>query len=287
VATPSPNDQSRPATPTWRERWYEIIFEADTPAGKFFDVALLIAILVSVLVVVVESVSSVRHRYGNLLYAAEWIFTILFTIEYVARIACAHRPWRYIFSFYGIVDLLAILPTYLGLWLADSAPNAQRLAVVRSLRLLRTFRILKLAHMSSEAANLRHAIWVSRSKIIVFIAFVVIVIVIVGAAMHLIEGPDHEGFTSIPQSMYWATVTLTTVGYGDVTPNTIPGKVLAVVMMLLGYSMIIVPTGIVTAALVKPSAPTLPWASTQVCPECMAEGHAFDAVFCKMCGAKL
>jgi len=286
VVTPGPNDQPRPASPTWRQRWYEIIFEADTPAGKWFDVVLLIAIFVSVFVVIVDSVAEMNDRYGRQLYAAEWFFTILFTIEYVARIVCARRPWRYIFSLYGIVDLLAILPTYLGVGYAQGPSAAQRLTVVRSLRLLRTFRILKLAHLSSEAANLRHAIWASRSKIIVFISFVVIVIIIVGAAMHLIEG-GNEGFQSIPQSMYWATVTLTTVGYGDVTPGTTLGKILAVVMMLLGYSMIIVPTGIVTAELVRPKSPGLPVLSTQVCPECMAEGHDGDAIHCKYCGAKL
>ena len=281
MTSQQPTDRSKPAA-SWRDRWYEIIFEADTPAGKLFDVALLIAILLSVFVVIIESVSHVRGLYETELYAAEWFFTILFSIEYVARIACARRPWRYVFSFYGIVDLLAILPTYLGLWVTR---DVQRLAVVRALRLLRTFRILKLAHMSSEAANLRHAIWVSRSKIIVFISFVVIVIVIVGAAMHLIEPPGN-GFDSIPQGMYWATVTLTTVGYGDVTPHTLLGKILAAVMMLLGYSMIIVPTGIFTAELVRPTNKPRR-VSTQVCPECMTEGHAPDAAFCRVCGAKL
>jgi len=264
---------------TWRERWYEIIFEADTPAGKVFDVVLLVAILSSVLVVMLESVISIRLAHRAWLVGAEWFFTLLFTVEYAVRISCAPRPWRYIFSFYGVVDLLAILPTYLMLAL----PGAQRLAVIRALRLLRAFRIFKLAHMLSEATALRRAIWASRAKVAVFLAFVVIVVVIVGAAMHLIEGPQH-GFTSIPESMYWAIVTMTTVGYGDVAPQSAVGKTLAAVIMVLGYSMIIIPTGIVSAEFAQAG---LQRVSTQVCPECMAEGHDVDAVHCKRCGKRL
>ena len=264
---------------TLRERWYEIIFEADTPAGKWFDVGLLIAILLSVLVVMLESVESIHRDYGNLLVSAEYFFTALFTVEYIVRILCAPRPLRYVFSFYGLVDLLAILPTYLVIAL----PGAHRLAVVRALRLLRAFRIFKLGHMLSEATALRKAIYTSRSKIAVFLSFVVIVVVIVGSTMHLIEGPEN-GFTSIPQSMYWAVVTMTTVGYGDVAPQTPLGQVIAAFIMILGYSMIIVPTGIVTAELTKPAMKII---TTQVCPECMAEGHDVDATHCKFCGGKL
>lgn len=281
----------------WRERWHEIIFEADTPAGKLFDVALLIAILVSVLVVVCESVHGIREAYPGLLIRAEWFFTILFTVEYVARIVCARRPLRYIFSFYGLVDLLAILPTYLiALPILDGGPRTQRLAVIRGLRLLRAFRIFKLAHMLSEAKALRQAIWAARAKVTVFLSVVLISVVIVGSAMHLIEGridaagdPIENGFHSIPAGMYWAVVTMTTVGYGDVSPATPLGKALAACMMILGYCMIIVPTGIVSAELAHSGGIGAGHASltTQVCHECMAEGHDADATHCKYCGAKL
>ena len=274
---------------SWRQHWYEIIFEADTPAGKLFDVVLLIVILLSVLVVMMESVASVRDEYPKLLFRAEIFFTLLFTLEYVARIACAHRPVRYIFSFFGIVDLLAILPMYIVA--LPIFEGAQRLAVIRALRLLRAFRIFKLAHMLSEATALQKAIWAARAKVAVFLSTVLIAVVIVGSAMHLIEGgrigsdgQPTEGFDSIPESMYWAIVTMTTVGYGDVSPSTVAGKMLAACMMILGYCMIIVPTGIVSAELAHAGAKGI---TTQVCPECMAEGHDPDAVYCKQCGAKL
>lgn len=277
----------------WRDRWYEIIFEADTPGGKLFDVVLLAAIVLSVLAVMCESVDSLRARYGPALTAAEWFFTLLFTVEYAARIACARRPWQYIFSFYGVVDLLAILPTYVTLLpiFPDGRP-AQRLAVIRALRLLRAFRIFKLAHMLSEATALRQAIWAARAKAAVFLSFIVIAIVIVGSAMHLIEGgradeqgrPVATGFDSVPESMYWAVVTMTTVGYGDVAPSTPIGRALAACMMMLGYCMIIVPTGIVSAELAHSTGRPI---TTQTCPECLAEGHDVDAKHCKYCGGKL
>lgn len=277
-------DNPRRPSHTLRERWYTIIFEADTPAGKWFDIGLLLAIALSVLVVMLESVESIRSNHRIALIQAEWFFTVLFSIEYLARIWCSRRPLKYIFSFYGIVDLLAILPTYLiVLTPPESLPALQRLSVVRALRLLRTFRIFKLGHMLSEAEALRRAVWSSRSKIAVFLAFVVIVVVIVGAAMHLIEGPEH-GFTSIPLSMYWTVVTMTTVGYGDIAPETPLGKTLAAAIMVLGYSMIIVPTGIVTAELNRGNLKPL---TTQVCPECLAEGHDADALHCKYCGGTL
>lgn len=277
---------------TLRENLYEVIFEADTPAGKYFDIALLIAILLSVLVIMLESVESIDTIYARQFSFAEWFFTILFTIEYGARIFCARRPLRYIFSFYGIVDLLSILPTYLILIALESeGPEAEKLhqlGVIRALRLLRAFRIFKLGHMLSGAAELREAIWATRSKITVFLATVVIAVVIEGAALHLIEGPTNPGFSSIPQGMYWAIVTMTTVGYGDATPETPLGKCLAAVIMVLGYSLIIVPTGLVTAELAHASGG---WGrvriSTQVCPECMKEGHEADATFCKFCGSRL
>jgi len=278
---------------TWRERAYEIIFEADTPAGKLFDVVLLIAILLSVLVVMCESVESIRDDHPDLLSGAEWFFTVLFTVEYLMRVVCAHRPKRYIFSFYGIVDLLAILPTYIiALPFFAGGPSVQRLAVIRALRLLRAFRIFKLAHMLSEATALREAMWAARAKVAVFLSFVLIAVVIVGSAMHLIEGgrvdangdPIETGFDSVPESMYWGIVTMTTVGYGDISPITPLGKSLAACMMVLGYCMIIVPTGIVSAELAHAGAKSL---TTQVCPECMKEGHDADAIHCKYCGVPL
>lgn len=285
----SRNDTTR----TWRDRWYEIIFEADTPAGKTFDILLLVAIVLSVLVVMCESVAAIRTSHQTLLIRLEWFFTLLFTLEYIVRITCAPRPMRYVFSFFGLVDLLAILPTYIvALPLFHGGPSAQRLAVIRALRLLRAFRIFKLGHMLSEATALRQAIWAARAKIAVFLSFVLIAIVIVGSAMHLIEGgvvdsnnePISTGFDSIPESMYWAIVTMTTVGYGDVSPTTPLGKTLAACMMILGYCMIIVPTGIVTAEMAHVGTHVL---TTQVCPECMKEGHDADAIHCKYCGTKL
>lgn len=274
---------------TWRDKWYEVIFEADTPAGKLFDVILLVAILLSVGVVMCESVDSIRRLYPNLLFWAEWFFTILFTCEYVIRILCARKPLGYIFSFYGLVDLLAILPTYITVF--QTSASTQRLAVIRALRLLRAFRIFKLAHMLSEAKALRQAIWLARAKVAVFLSTVLIAVVIVGSAMHLIEGGRVDevgnpipGFDSVPESMYWAIVTMTTVGYGDVSPTTPLGKAMAACMMILGYCMIIIPTGIVTAELAHSSGKEL---TTQVCPECMAEGHDSDARHCKYCGASL
>jgi voltage-gated potassium channel len=264
-------------TDSYRDYWHEIIFEADSPAGKLFDVCLLIAILLSVLAVMMESVESFRIHNRNFLVGAEWFFTLLFTAEYFARIACSRRPLRYIFSFWGLIDLLAILPTFLML----TIPGAQRLAVIRAIRLLRAFRIFKLAQMLSEATALRHAIWMSRSKISVFVVFIVIVVVIVGSTMHVVEGPEN-GFDSIPISMYWTIVTMTTVGYGDIAPQTPFGMTLAAVLMLLGYSIIIVPTGIVTAELTNASRLT-----SIVCQQCTNEGHDADARHCKYCGGKL
>ncbi|MAT13956.1 MAG: ion transporter [Planctomyces sp.] len=275
-------DEPPHASEGWRDKWYTIIFEADTLAGKLFDVVLLIAIVLSVAVVMLESVQEIYDRYKMLIDGTEWFFTILFTIEYIARIACAKRRLSYIFSFYGAVDLLSILPTYLMEILG--VDPLSRLTVIRALRLLRVFRVFKLANMLSEATALRQAIWTARSKVAVFITFVLIAVVIVGSAMHLIEGQSNPGFDSIPQSMYWAIVTMTTVGYGDVAPQSIIGKVLASFMMILGYCFIIIPTGIVSAELAKA---TKKGVTTQVCPECMAEGHDIDAIHCKYCGARL
>ena len=265
--------------PGWRARLHEIIFEADTPAGKAFDVALLICIVISVVAVLLESVSSIRLHHGPLLRSIEWIITILFTVEYVLRILTVGKPLRYIFSFFGLVDLLAILPTYLSLLFT----GAQSLLVIRALRLLRVFRILKLAHFVGEASQLRHALRASIKKIIVFLGVVVTLVLIIGAVMYLVEG-EENGFTSIPLSIYWAVVTLTTVGYGDIAPGTVLGKFLASVVMIIGYGIIAVPTGIVTVELADVKRKGV---STQACPECGAEGHDTDAEFCKYCGSRL
>ena len=259
-------------------RLHEIIFEADTPAGKFFDLLLIVSILLSVLAVMLDSVSGIRMTYGAWLLGVEWFFTLLFTVEYLLRLSCVGRPLKYAISFYGIVDLLSILPTYLSLIL----PGTRYLLAIRILRVLRIFRVLKLATYVSEANLLVRSLKASRRKIAVFLYAVMTLVVIIGSMMYLVEGEVH-GFTSIPRSMYWAVVTLTTVGYGDISPQTSLGQFLATGVMILGYSIIAVPTGIVTAEIGK----SMREVSTQVCPECSAEGHDQDALHCKYCGEKL
>jgi len=263
----------------WRARLHEIIFEADTPEGKAFDVTLLVCIVASVLTVLFESVAEIRARHGELLRGLEWAFTALFTVEYVLRLLCVGRPLRYATSFFGVVDLLAIVPTYLSVVIA----GAQSLIVIRALRLLRIFRVLKLAHFVGEAQMLRAAIHASLRKITVFLGTVLTIVLIVGSLMYLIEG-EASGFGSIPRGMYWAIVTLTTVGYGDIAPQTLAGRMLASIVMILGYGIIAVPTGIVTVELAHARRGTV---STQACPLCAAEGHDADARFCKHCGAAL
>lgn len=262
-----------------RSRLHQIVFEADTPAGRMFDLALLVAILASVTVVLLESVASVRARAGAELRALEWGFTILFTLEYLLRLAIVRRPLRYAVSPFGLIDLLAVLPTYLSALI----PGAQSLLVVRLLRLLRVFRVLKLAEYLRESRTLGQALRASRRKILVFLLTVTTIVVIVGSLMYVIEGAEH-GFTSIPLSIYWAVVTLTTVGYGDLAPATTLGRMLAAALMLTGYGIIAVPTGIVTAELTRAGAHPI---STQSCPACGAEGHDHDAVYCRRCGAPL
>jgi voltage-gated potassium channel len=261
----------------WRERAYEIIFESDTPVGRAFDVALIAAILLSLVAVMLESVADVEARFGVQLRAAEWFFTILFTVEYALRLACIGRPGRYARSFYGIVDLVSFLPTYVSAIL----PGAQVFLVVRILRILRVFRVLKLAAYVSEANLLTRALRESRRKIAVFLFAVLAIVTICGSLMYLIEGPEN-GFTSIPRGVYWAVVTLTTVGYGDISPQTSLGQAIAACIMILGYGIIAIPTGIVTAELVRPRP-----VSGQACPECSAEGHEVGALFCKFCGTRL
>lgn len=262
-----------------KDRLHQIIFEAETPEGKLFDVVLLIVILLSVLVVMLESVNEVSRDYGAFLLTLEWIITGLFTAEYGLRIYCVRHRLRYVLSFYGLVDLLAILPTYLSLFIV----GAQSLLVIRGLRLLRIFRIFKLTRYLGEANVLRTAMRASMAKITVFLGSVLIIVVIVAALMYLIEG-GAPGFENIPKSMYWAVVTLTTVGYGDVVPTTVPGKMLAAILMIMGYGIIAVPTGIVSAELVHQ---TRRAASTRTCPTCLTEGHDADARFCRSCGSKL
>lgn len=264
----------------WRWKLHEIIFEADTPVGKAFDVALLLSISLSVLVVMLDSMPDIRASHRSALVALEWLFTLLFTLEYALRIASVRRPWRYITSFFGVIDLLSILPTYLSLFI----PGSQYLTVVRILRMLRVFRILKLAQYLQAAQTLRLALRASQQKITVFLLTVVSLVVIVGSLMYVIEG-EAAGFTDIPTSIYWAIVTMTTVGYGDIAPITPLGKTLASVVMLLGYGIIAVPTGIVTVELSRAKSPET--ISTQVCPHCGREGHDADAIFCKYCGEKL
>ncbi len=262
----------------WRARLHEVIFEADTPAGRAFDVCLLVAILVSVIAVMLESVASIRREYGGVLRAVEWTVTVVFTIEYALRLVAVDRPWRYARSFFGVVDFLAVVPTYLALAL----PQAQSLMVIRTVRLLRVFRILKLAHFLGEAQQLVLALRASRRKITVFLGGVVTIVVVMGALMYLVEGEEH-GFTSIPTSMYWAVVTMTTVGYGDIAPRTTVGQLLASVLMILGYAIIAVPTGIVSVEMARTGRAV----SRQACPACGAEGHDVDATHCKYCGAHL
>ncbi|MBN2172800.1 MAG: ion transporter [Bacteroidales bacterium] len=261
----------------WRQRLHEIIFEADTPKGKAFDVILMILIILSVLVVLIDSVKSVNEQIGKQLFIAEWIFTILFSIEYVFRIISTRKPSKYLFSFYGIIDLLAILPTYLSLIMVGS----QYLIVIRMLRLLRVFRVLKLARYVGASAVLSIALRNSRHKIVVFLEVVLTIVVIVGSLMYLIEGPAN-GFSSIPMSIYWAIVTLTTVGYGDIAPQTVAGQTLASLVMILGYAIIAVPTGIISVEMARAGK-----TNTQVCRNCNYSMHDDDARFCKMCGESL
>lgn len=264
-----------------RGKIHDIIFEADTPEGKWFDVLLLIAIALSVLIVMLDSVESLNLKYAKVFYAIEWALTILFTIEYMLRILAVKRPSTYIFSFYGIIDLLAILPTYVSLLLVGS----HYLIVIRILRLLRVFRVLKLVRYVGAADTLKVAIQNSRGKIIVFLEVVLVMVVIVGSLMYLIEGPEN-GFTSIPKGIYWAIVTITTVGYGDVAPNTVLGQTLASILMITGYAIIAVPTGIITTEMgrIKNIETRL---NTQVCTNCNYHLHDDDASYCKKCGEKL
>jgi voltage-gated potassium channel len=278
---------SSPSKKSWRSKLYEIIYEADTPEGKLFDVVLLITIIASILLVMLESVNSIDRKYHDILNISEWIITILFSVEYIARIITVKQPAKYIFSFYGIIDLLSTIPKYISLFFG----GIHALAALRALRLLRVFRILKLARYLGASNNLVNALKASRAKISVFLFAVIIVAIILGTVMYLIEG-EENGFTNIPKSVYWCIVTLTTVGFGDIAPQTPLGQFIASMVMILGYGIIAVPTGIVSAEYAnqgnkpKPES-TKPHLNTQSCENCLATNHKDNAEYCYNCGEKL
>ena len=265
---------------TLRYKLRIIIFEADTKAGRRFDVTLIGMILLSVLTVMLDSVPQINAKYGQQLYYAEWFFTVLFTVEYAVRLWCIEHSWGYAKSFYGVVDLLSVLPTYLSLWF----PGAQFFLAVRILRVLRVFRVLRMVRYVGEAELIAQALAASRRKIIVFVASVLALMVIFGALMYVVEGGTNPAFASIPHSIYWAVTTMTTVGYGDITPTTPLGQSLASFIMIMGYGIIAVPTGIVTLELNEANRRQ---ANTRTCSDCSAEGHYREASYCWRCGAQL
>ncbi len=272
----------------WRGRWYDLIFRSDSPAGRRFDIALVAAILLSILVVVLDSVPAIRARHSELMHALEWGFTLLFTLEYAARLASVRQPLRYATSFFGIVDLLSVLPTYVSLLV----PGSEALLDIRILRLLRVFRIFKLTLYIEEYTRLGEALAASRRKILVFLSVVLMAVLIMGTVMYVVEGPQH-GYTSIPTAMYWAIVTMTTVGYGDITPQTTIGKGIASFMMLMGWGILAVPTGIVTAEMTARRSDRrhgplrMASVAARTCAACGTRGHDARARFCKDCGAEL
>lgn len=275
------SESSTPALTGWREKVRIVIFEADTKAGRAFDIALLVLIVASVGLVMLESMAEMQTDYAWQLHSLEWLVTIVFTAEYLLRLICTPLPWRYARSFFGLVDLLAILPTYLSLLF----PGAHSMMVIRGLRLLRIARIFKLGRFLDEGNVLRRALWSSRRKVIVFISAVTILVTILGSAMYLVEG-EENGFRNIPVSIYWAIVTMTTVGYGDLAPQTALGKMLAACVMVLGYGIIAVPTGIVTAEIVETVSGSRD-ITTRSCPACLSEGHMYESRYCRDCGEKL
>ncbi|MDQ3060834.1 MAG: ion transporter [Pseudomonadota bacterium] len=266
----------------WRLRWYTVIFEADTRAGRRFDQLLIGVILISIGVVMADSVQAMHLAYGDAFMIAEWLFTLLFTAEYLARLLCVRNPLQYALSFYGLIDLLAVLPTYLALFV----PELHALIDVRVLRLLRVFRVFKLAAYVAEYQSLARALAASRRKILVFLSAVLMVVLVMGTVMYVAEGPIN-GFTSIPTSVYWAISTVTTVGFGDITPKTDLGRLIASFMMLLGWGILAVPTGIVSAEMAAQRRVELSHVTTRTCHECLTEGHAPEADFCFHCGARL
>ena len=264
----------------WRLRLYTVIFEADTRAGRLFDQWLIAVILISVAVVVTDSVQGLGDDYRGVFNTLEWIFTIAFTLEYLARLACVRHPMRYALSFFGVIDLLALLPTYIALLV----PEVHALIDVRVLRLLRVFRVFKLTAYVAEYQSLGRALAASRRKILVFLSAVLMIVLVMGTLMYVVEGPAN-GFSSIPTSVYWAITTMTTVGFGDITPKTDLGRLIASLMMLLGWGTLAVPTGIVTAEI--SAARFMHPPTTRTCHECLTEGHLADASYCMHCGAQL
>ncbi|NCA86745.1 MAG: ion transporter [Clostridia bacterium] len=265
---------------TNRDKWYKIVFLADTKSGRLFDIILLVSIVLSVFVVMLDSVASLRLNYRHLFMWAEWIFTLLFTAEYLFRIFISRRPLEYVRSFYGIIDLLSVLPTYVSLLLVGS----HYLLVIRILRMLRIFRILKLSRYLKASEVLQISLRQSKYKIIVFMEVILTTVVIMGSLMYLIEGPE-SGFSSIPRGIYWAIVTLTTVGFGDITPHTVLGQFFASIIMILGYAIIAVPTGILSTEMMK--ADYRMSSSAKPCSQCGHTHHQADAKYCLMCGSKL
>lgn len=260
-----------------RQRWHQVVFQSDTKAGRRFDLILLWLIMASIVVVVLESVSGIRKEYGNIIRYLEWTFTVIFTAEYLVRVYSSRSPIKYIFSFYGFIDLIAIIPTYLSLFL----PGTQYLVVIRAFRLLRVFRILKLTRFLLEGTILRNALKGSLHKITVFVMSVLTLVTIIGTMMYIIEG-EQGGFTSIPISVYWAIVTVTTVGYGDISPVTPVGQFLASILMIIGYGIIAVPTGIVSVEMARATEE-----SKKKCPVCNTPVYPPSAKFCSNCGTPL
>lgn len=265
----------------WRHKLHEIIYEADTRSGKLFNLILFITIIASIILVMLESVSSFDDKYHDFLNISEWIITILFSLEYITRIASVRNPLKYIFSFYGIIDLLSTIPKYLSFFFVGS----HSLVALRALRLMRVFRILKLTRFIGASTNLKRALIASRAKIAVFLSFVLILCIILGTIMYLVESNQNSGFTSIPRSVYWAIVTLTTVGYGDIAPTTAFGQLIASVIMIMGYGIIAIPTGIVSSEITKKNSTIA--TNTQACPSCMAVSHKDNSEFCYKCGERL
>ena len=267
---------------SWRNQLHEIIYEADTPAGKFFDLSLLVVILLSIVLVMLESIEPIGTKYALIFNILEWIITVLFSLEYIARIVCVKKPRAYIFSFYGIVDFLSTVPKYISLFVVGT----NSLLALRALRLLRVFRILKLTRFIGESTNFGIALKRSKIKIAVFLSFVLVLCIILGTVMYLVEGDKNSGFTSIPRSVYWAIVTLTTVGYGDIAPISALGQFIASLIMILGYGIIAIPTGIVTSEMSRKERKNIP-RNTQSCSSCTESSHADDAQFCHKCGFPL
>ncbi len=267
---------------SWREKVHEIIYGTHTPAGKLFDIILLIVILYSIIIVMLESVPRFDNKYHDFFNTSEWVVTILFSIEYILRLVCIKRPSKYIYSFFGIIDLLSTIPKYLSFFFVGS----QYFTAFRALRLLRVFRILKLVRFVGESNNLVRALKAGRTKILVFVFFVLVVSVLLGTIMYLVEGPTH-GFNSIPHSVYWTIVTLTTVGYGDISPETPIGQFIATFIMIIGYGIIAVPTGIVSAEYVTAKKVDKESDDGRSCPNCSAEIYRADAEFCRKCGYDL